>query len=218
MYSESTLQFLMDLKVNNNKEWFENHRSSYELARKEHLKITDALLNEIAAFDESVVGLKGKDCIFRINRDIRFSKDKTPYKTNFGTYFSNKKDINKGGYYFNLELGNSFMGGGVYHPERDYLNKIRQEIDYNFDEFKNILAQKDFIKWYGGTLKGEALKRPPKDYLPENPAIEYLKHKDFVASFHVPDQKLLQTNFIEQSVKAFKALKPLMDFFNRVWD
>ncbi len=183
MIQPSIIKFLSALKKNNNKQWFDTHRNQYELIKKEFRLFVGQLINSIAVFDNSINFLEPKDCVFRINRDVRFSKDKRPYKNNLAAYFN--KGGKKGGgagYYIHIEPGKSYMAAGVWMPPSEELSKIRQEIDYNFDEWKKLLSEKSFKKYFNGTIAfKESLVRPPKGYTEDNPAIEYIKLKSFVA-------------------------------------
>ena len=210
------LSFLKALKKNNNKEWFDDNRKTYETAKKEVQDFTTALIKELSKSDPSIAHLTYKDCLFRINRDVRFSKDKSPYKTNFGIYIcaGGKKSM-MAGYYLHLEPGASFIGGGLYMPMPPQLAKIRQEIDYNFEEFKKIISAKSFVKHYGGLNEGDdKLSRVPKGYEVDNPAAEYLKHKSFIVMKALSDKEILDKTLMPESIKAFQALKPLIDFMN----
>ena len=210
------LNFLRSLKKNNNKEWFDANRKTYEAAKKEVQDFTTALIKELSKSDPSIAHLTYKDCLFRINRDVRFSKDKSPYKTNFGIYIcaGGKKSM-MAGYYLHLEPGASFIGGGLYMPMPPQLAKIRQEIDYNFEEFKKIISAKSFVKHYGGLHDGDdKLSRVPKGYEVDNPAAEYLKHKSFIVMKALSDKEILDKTLMPESIKAFQALKPLIDFMN----
>jgi uncharacterized protein (TIGR02453 family) len=162
-----------------------------------------------------------KDCLFRINRDIRFSKDKTPYKNNFGA--SIKRDGRKSrfaGYYFHCSPGGSFIGGGLWMPEAADLKKVRQEIDYNWDEFSSIIREKKFKKVYGDLYKGGdvSLTNLPKGYEKDNPAIDYLKLKSFIAETKLSDDELTKSTLHKKTVAAFEALQPLLNFINRSLD
>ena len=135
MLQPATLTFLKGLKKNNNKPWFDANRKKYEASKADFISFVDNTISAITKFDPAVSSLKAKDCIFRINRDIRFSKDKSPYKSNMGAYINpGGKKINTPGYYFHCEPGQSFAAGGLYIPEPGVLAKIRQEIDYSFAE------------------------------------------------------------------------------------
>ncbi len=217
MLQSTTLKFLKDLKKNNSKTWFDAHRKQYDVAKADFYSFVDTLVFEVSKFDNSISNLKAKDCTFRINRDVRFSKDKSPYKSNMGASISKGgKKINCAGYYFHCEPGQIFAGGGFYMPAAPELNKIRQEIDYSFKEWKSIVDSKSFKKIYAnGLAEMYSLKRPPKGYDENNPAIYYLKMKCFVATASFTDIDLQQKNAAKEIAKTFAALKPLIDFVNR---
>lgn len=213
---QKSLDFLKKIKKNNNKEWFDKNKENYLAAREEFHQQLRKILPEMTAFDKTLAALDPSKLTFRIYRDVRFSKDKTPYKTNFAASINGEgKNSGKGGYYFHLEPGNSYLAGGIYMPEADKLNAIRQEIDYNFDEFKKILSQKDFKKYFGELSDEDRLVNPPKGYDKENPALEILKHKHFIVVHNVKDEQLLKNNFHKEAAKVFKAMKPLLTFLNR---
>lgn len=218
MLQKETLLFLKELKQNNNKPWFDENRNAYEVAKKDFENLAQQLIHAVAQFDKSIAHLQPKDCMFRINRDVRFSKDKRPYKTNFGMSISKggKKGISAG-YYLHLEPGESFVGGGMWMPMPSELKKVRQEIDYNWNEFQQIVQAKDFKKVYGDVDKSAeyTLSRPPKGYEEDNAAIEYLKLKSFVALASVDDKVFTQPSFVAEATKSFEALFPLLQFINR---
>lgn len=218
MLQNSTLSFLKNLKKNNVKEWFDANRKSYDAARADFIQLIDAVVKIQGKKDEDIVSLTAKDCVFRINRDIRFSKDKTPYKTNLAAGFARggKKSV-YAGYYLHIEPGNnSLVGGGVWSPEADVLKKVRQEIDYSFDEFSNIIHSKAFKNQYGDLYKDKEvlLSRPPKGYDENNKAIEYLKLKSFVAMKPLKDEELTNENAVKNITDALAALQPLLLFLN----
>jgi uncharacterized protein (TIGR02453 family) len=217
MLQASTIKFLKELKKNNNKPWFDGSRKLYEAAKADYAGFVQAVIDKHGKNDPSISTLIAKDCLFRINRDVRFSKDKSPYKTNMGAYFNGagKKSI-FAGYYFHCEPGQSFMGGGLWMPMPSELSKIRQEIDYNFAAFKKIISAKKFKSVYGD-LSREAeytLTRLPKGYEPGNPAENYLKLKSFVALTKIPDTDLTSKDLVKKTVAAFEALQPLIRFIN----
>lgn len=218
MIETSTLQFLKQLEKNNNKEWFDANRKKYEAAKAAFAIFVQQVIDEFSKTDTTLASLKAKDCLFRINRDVRFAKDKSPYKTNMGAYFNagGKKSMTAG-YYLHIQPGKSFIGGGMYQPDADALKKVRQEIDYSFDELKKIISNKKFTSVYASGLssEGEAkLSRPPKGYDENNPAIEYLKLKSFVAMSPLTDEQITDKKFVSAAVKAFTALHPLVVFLN----
>lgn len=220
--SPTTLQFLAELRENNQKEWFTANKPRYETAKQEFEKFVDALIRKIAEFDPAVAHFTAKDCVFRIYRDVRFSTDKSPYKTHFGAHITpaaKKSEIHtRAGYYLHLEAnGASFLAGGAYLPEKDWLKAIRQEIVYNFEEFQGILNAPDFKKYFG-EIEGEKLKKAPADYPTDHPAIEILKHKSFLASNKVSDAEVTSDGFLEHCAAAFRALSPFDRFLNRSTD
>lgn len=219
MLQPTTLQFLKQLKKNNEKTWFDAHRPAYEAARADFSAFIQQLLDAHAQKDEDLATLKAKDCLFRINRDVRFSANKAPYKTNFGASLDRggKKSI-YAGYYVHCEPGgNSFVGGGLWMPMPPELKNIRQEIDYCFDEFRKIIQAKAFVTQFGelSREKEYALANVPKGYEKDNPAAEYLKLKCFIAIRSVPDEELTDKGLLKGVLKTFEALQPLLGFLNR---
>ena len=219
MLQPATLKFLKDLKKNNNKPWFDKNRKRYEDAKADFLQFIQAVIDTHGKKDKSIAVLKAKDCLFRINRDIRFSKDKTPYKTNFGASINKggRKAMNTAGYYFHLEPGQLFVGGGIYQPMPAELNKVRQEVDYCFKEFKKIISSKKFKTMYGDMdmSKEFLLSRVPKGYEADNPAAGYLKLKSYLSITQLSDKDLTSKNLLKKTTASFEALKPLIDFLNR---
>lgn len=216
MLQSSTIQFLKALKKNNNKEWFDKNRKIYEQAKADYLNFVTILLNEIQGFDTSLMELQPKQCIFRLNRDVRFSKNKDPYKTNFGASFSKgAKKVQSAGYYFHLEPGENFVGGGLWMPMAPDLNKVRQEIDYCYKEFSSILKKPAFKSTYGDMDNSMKLVRPPKGFDVDNPALEYLKLKSFVVTRSIKDTELTDNQLVKNVVKDFKTIAPLVHFLNR---
>jgi uncharacterized protein (TIGR02453 family) len=218
MVQQTTLQFLKNLKKNNKKEWFDANRSKYENAKSDVEQLCTAIIKNLSKTDESIAHLQPKDAMFRINRDVRFSKDKSPYKTNMGIYFSKGgKKGNTAGYYFHLEPGKNFIAAGLWMPMAPELKKVRQEIDYGWEEFRKILGNKKFKSVFQDIDRNAetALSRPPKGYDEENPAIEYLKLKSFIASSKISDEELSSKSLVKILVRHFETLKPLVDFLNR---
>ena len=219
MLQSLTIQFLKTLSKNNNKVWFDAHRDQYLNAKKDFENFVSAIIKKTATFDSDVKDLQVKDCVFRINRDIRFSKNKTPYKTNMGASFDRggKKSI-YAGYYFHAEPGGkSFVGGGIWMPMAPELKKIRQEIDYSFDEFKSIVEAKNFVSEYKEleNTPDVKLNNLPRGYDKENPAGEYLKFKSILALKYLPVEDLTSNKLTDKTIKAFKALMPLVKFINK---
>ena len=218
MIEPQTLKFLSQLKKNNNKPWFDAHRAQYEAARIDFTNFIQLVIDALQKSDTTITGITAKDSQFRINRDIRFSKDKRPYKENFGAFIARggKKSI-YAGYYFHLAPGNSFAGGGLWQPEPANLKKVRQEIDYNWEEFQSIVKNRNFKKTFGDLYKGEdmSLKRMPKGYEEGHPAIDYLKLQSLIAETTFTDDELTKSTLHKKTLSAFQALQPLLNFINR---
>ena len=219
MINTETVKFLKVLKKNNSKEWFDQNRKAYEQAKENYLDFVGEILGKMKKIDNSLTDLEPKQCVFRINRDVRFSKNKEPYKTNMGASFSKGgKKIQCAGYYFHLEPGASFIGGGFWMPMAPELNKIRQEIDYNVDAFNKIINKKKFKASFGSLSESEKLSRPPKGYEADNPAIELLKLKSFVVMTSVKDSELTGKELASLVVDHFETMMPLIDFLNKAID
>lgn len=218
MLQKSTLKFLKDLKKNNSKAWFDTHRKMYEAARDDFENFIQTVLDKHSKNDADLKELTARKCMFRINRDIRFSKDKSPYKTNFGASMDKGgKKSGLAGYYFHLEPGKSFSGGGLWMPEPGSLKKVRQEIDYCFDEFKKIISSKKFKSAYSGLYTGEGvqLSKVPQGFEKDNPAAEYLKFRSWLVLTDITDAQLLSKDLVTKTVDAFRQLQPLVRFLNR---
>jgi len=204
--------FLIELRENNHKTWFDAHRDVYTPLRSRFIAFVDELIEEASVVDPTLAGLQGKNCIFRINRDVRFSANKNPYKTNFSAYLSKGgKKFPGAGYYFHFEPQQSFLAAGIWMPEPELLKAIRQEIDYGWNDFSKILQ---VAQNAGLSFDGEKLSRPPKGYEADNPAIEILKSKSFVLT--EPFDMLKGEKPLKQLfVKRVGGLKPFVDFLNQ---
>lgn len=210
------LSFLAELKVNNHREWFEANRMKYEAAKEELITHVSGLISEIKRWDDSVGDRPAKDYIFRINRDVRFSKDKSPYKTNMGAFIGKGgRKTNLAGYYLHFEPGASMIAGGIYMPMPYDLKKIRQEIDYNAQEFEAIMQEREMKKRFGELDRGMALKGAPKGYEADNPMLPYLQLKSFTVSRMLSDKEVQAKGFIPETAKACGAMHPLLVFLNR---
>ncbi len=214
MVRPSTFQFLEQLGSNNNRDWFQAHKSEHDAARGDVLVFTGEVLRGLSAIDPLIsADLRPANCVLRIYRDIRFSKDKTPYKTHFGVGISpTAKNFSGPGYYIHLEPGRSFVTAGCWMPEREALHAIRQEIDYNSVDFHEILAAPAFSRFFGGLDQEERLKTAPKGYSADHPDIEFLRLKSFTASAQVRDEVLLGDRAVSQVLVRMEALYPLMQF------
>lgn len=215
MSRQIILNFLSGLQTNNNREWMEANKKTYQDAKTAFEELVHTLIQKISAFDSDMADLEPKQCIFRLNRDIRFSKDKSPYKLNFGAAMQKGgKKSRVGGYYIHIQPNQeSFVGGGIYMPDASELAKIRQEIDYNGESLKKIIQNEAFIQRFG-EIWGEKVKSAPKGYAKDHPDIELLKLKSFVVFEKFNDPDILKDDFADRCVAAFQALKPLNDFLN----
>ncbi len=215
MIQKTTLQFLTELKKNNSKEWFDANRKKYEAAKEDIKQISEKLIKSIGAYDEEIGQLLAKDCTFRINRDVRFSKNKAPYKTNMSCILAKGgKKAETAGFYVHIEPGGAFVAAGYWAPEAKKLAAVRQEIDYNFDDWKKIISTKKFKEIFGELSKEGVLQRPPKGYDAENPAIEFLKLKSFIVTKKITDAELQDKNFVKILTNIFTVVKQMIDFLN----
>lgn len=215
---KNVIPFLTELKNNNNREWFQANKKKYDLAKTEFETFVNKLIVELVKLDPQVGQPTAKECVFRIFRDVRFSADKSPYKTNMGGYIS--RGGRKGGfagYYIHIDPEASFLAGGLYMPPADILKKVRQEIMYNVDEFKGIIQKSTFQKTYG-QIEGEMLTRPPKDFPADFPDIDLLKFKSYTVLHSVDGGTITGPNFIDYAMHVFKELKPFNHFLNRAME
>lgn len=175
-------------------------------------------IEEIGIFDENIADLQAKNCIFRLYRDVRFSKNKLPFKKNMGAYLSRegKKSI-YAGYYIHIEPGESFLAGGVWMPDADVLRAVRNEIYFNHAGFQKIIQHRDFKKSFGD-LADERLKTNPRGFDKDHPAIELLRYKSYIASCKIADENLNNDKLVEQVASTFLTMKPLIDFLNQAID
>jgi uncharacterized protein (TIGR02453 family) len=218
MLSKDAIQFIEDLKSNNATEWMHANKKRYENFKKDYHAYIASLLNVMKPLDKSLDILEIKNCTFRINRDIRFSKNKDPYKTNIGMWMStNKNRKNSPGYYIHYEKGASFIAGGVWCPEPNELKQIRKEIEFFHDDLDKIVADKNFKKEFSAIDRDEnnLLKNAPKGFDINHPAIEFLKLKSFTCSQKIDDSVFGDKNFDTIVSQKLITLKPLNEFLNR---
>ena len=214
MIKSDTFKFLNDLAVNNNRDWFQLNKSSHDDARLNVLEFAGKVITGLSKFDHTIPSaLDTKACVMRIYRDVRFSKVKTPYKNNFGAGFSqNGKKFSGAGYYLHIQPEGSFIAGGCWMPEADLLKAIRQEIDYNGSDFRSIIENPSFIKYYGMLESEYKLKTCPKGYDQDHPEIEFLKLKSFTFSHKLTNAELVHSGSVDQIVNGFAKLNPFIAF------
>ncbi len=215
---QEVLNFLSELKENNNKEWFDQNRSRYEASRKKILFLTEVIIQEINRFDPEVGFQDPKNCVFRIFRDVRFGHDKTPYKTNMGSFIvkGGKKSFSAG-YYLHIEPGASFVGGGSYCPPAEALKAFRTEIFDHPDEFKQLITTDSFRKIYP-ELYDDKLKSAPKGFPKDFKDIDLLKYKSYAFGSLLDDSQVTGGDYVEKVVAAMKELHPVNRFLNSALD
>lgn len=222
MIKKSTLTFLRQLSKNNDRDWFNDNKAKYEAARDNVAEFGQALLDRLSESD--VLSTEnGKKSLYRIYRDTRFSKDKTPYKTNLSGGFTRDGKLRRGGYYFHVmpsavknnwaEM--SLVGGGFFSPERDDLKRIREELAADASEMRAILADPDFVRIFG-ELQGEQLKTAPQGYPKDHPNIDLLRYKQFYAFRYFTDAEVTSADFLDQAHEAYLTLRPFFDYFTDV--
>lgn len=207
---KKAFEFLKHLKENNNREWFSGHKSEYDSIVKENKVFFNQVYTELQEHDQ----LKGIH-IFRIYKDVRFSKDKTPYKTNFGVGYSRSKPMLRGGYYIQLEPGNSFVGGGFWAPEAKDLLRIRKEFELGTTEIEKITADKTFIEYFG-ELKGDSVKTAPRGFDKNHPAIDLIRKKQYLVMRKFTDKEVLSDHFQKEVVLTLLAMRPFFDYMSEV--
>lgn len=213
---KKTFKFLGELKRNNDRDWFKQNRARYEDARAEFEDVVAEIIDEVSKFDPAMQWLQPGDCVFRIYRDARFSKNKAPYKTNFGAHLvegGRKTGKDRAGYYVHIEPGGCFLASGAYMPPASWLSSIRRRIDARADAFKKILKSKAFRRYFGG-LQGEQLKTAPRDYPRDHPEIELIRYKTYLAVHPVTDAQAGSDDFPRYAGRAFKAVYPFKEFLN----
>ncbi|MDN3686953.1 DUF2461 domain-containing protein [Cyclobacterium jeungdonense] len=215
MKTNGILEFLTELAANNSKEWMDANRSRYDQVKESLQEDAAKILSGLSANQPAFSSLRPKDCLFRQNRDIRFSANKLPYKMNMAAYFAVGGKKSPGpGYYLHLEPGGSFLAGGIWMPGSDILKKIRQEIDYAGSELKGILEAPSFYDYFG-EMEGEQLKTSPKDYSNEHPHIKLLRYKSFIVSKRLADSDVASGDHVRLALEAFDTMRPFMAFLDK---
>jgi len=210
------LDFLEQLKENNDRQWFQQHKSQFEEAKTEIESFVSSIIPMIAKYDQGVRFVEAKDCIFRIFRDVRFAKDKSPYKINMGAWITPSGRKSSGpGYYIHFQPGESFLSAGVYMPEPEALKKIRKEIYYNVSEFKGILEDGKLKKYFHGLAEMDKAKSAPKDFPKDFQDIDLLKNKHYILTHPMSDKIICRDDFNELVVKVFQSAQPFNRFLGR---
>jgi uncharacterized protein (TIGR02453 family) len=212
--SKEAFDFLKQLKNNNNRDWFNAHKALYLENLETVINFADGVLAQMNKYD-NIETISGKKSLYRIYRDTRFSKNKTPYKTHWGGFLSRATNQLRGGYYFHIEPGNSFVGGGFWKPNPEDLKRIREDIAMDDSELRNILADKKFKNTFG-ELMGEQVKTAPKGYKKDHPAIDLLRFKQFLVIKKFTDKEVLADGFTDKVVETFVAMRPFFDYMSVV--
>ena len=213
--TKENFDFLNDLNANNNREWFTENKKRYVANHENLIAFADELLLKMNQHD-TIETPTGKKSLFRIYRDVRFSKDKSPYKTHWSGGFRRATKLLRGGYYFHIQPGNqSFIGGGFWGPNKDDLQRIREDISADPSELRSIISSKDFVSTFG-TLDGEQLKTAPKGFDKEDPAVDLLRYKQFIFGKNFSDKEVLDPNFVNVANDTFKKMRPFFDYMSEV--
>ena len=208
------LQFLSDLKNNNNREWFAENKLNYEKHQAKLVSFAEKMMDCLSEHDK-IEYKSGKKSVIRVYRDIRFSKDKSPYKTYSGMGFRRSSQLLRGGYYLHIEPGNSFVGGGFWEPNKEDLLKIRKGIEFDESEFRKIITSDEFVSVFG-KLKGNQLKTCPKGFSKDSTAIDLLRYKQYLLTKEFSDDEVIRDTFFDEADQVFRAMRPFLDFMSDV--
>lgn len=208
---KKAFEFLRQVRENNNREWFAQNKATYDEIVKENKVFFNQVYSELQKHD-SLEGIH----IFRIYKDVRFSKDKLPYKTNFGASFSRTKPLLRGGYYVHLEPDNSFVGGGFWAPNNEDLFRIRKEFEMDTTEIQKITSDKTFLKYFGELRGEDGVKTAPKGFDKNHPAIDLIKKKQYVVMRKFSDKEVFSADFQKEIIATFLAMRPLFDYMSEV--
>lgn len=214
LISPSSIAFMEQLSENNNREWFEQNRAKYEMAKAHVESFADALLVLMRTHDH-IENPSGKKSLFRIYRDVRFSKNKNPYKTHWSGHFTRATKQLRGGYYFHLEPGNSFLAGGFWNPNPDDLLLVRKDIEAGHEEWRRLLSQPKLKKTFGG-LQGDQVATAPRGFDKNHPAIDLLRYKQFLLRHDVSDKMVTSKDFVKHANEVFKNLRPFFDLMSDI--
>ena len=216
MDANLVLDFLSQLKLNNNREWFQENKKWYDASKKEVENFVSGIITTISAIDPALQTPPMKDCMFRIFRDVRFGADKSPYKTNFGAFIARGgRKSSFPGYYFHFEPGESMLAGGVYQPEPDTLKLIRNEVYFRSAELKEILEKPSFKNHFNQLGDFDKMKKAPKDFPADFPDVDLLKYRSYIVSQNIPDKIVASDNYQNEVLEMVKELQPFMAFLNR---
>ncbi|MFB6456364.1 DUF2461 domain-containing protein [Chitinophaga sp. Hz27] len=212
--SPKAFTFLEKLRQHNNREWFNEHKPEFQEQQQDMEVFAEALLQKMNAHDVLETP-SGKSSLYRIYRDVRFSNDKTPYKTHWSGSFKRATKQRRGGYYFHIEHNNSFIGGGFWGPSADDLRLVREDIAFDDAPLRKIIQSKNFVKNFG-SLEGEQLKTAPKGFPNDHSAIDLLRYKQYLVLRKFSDEEVLSPSFLDEADKTFQAMRPFLDYMSEV--
>lgn len=220
MNIHNILQFLEELTINNNREWFAENKDKYDVARADFEKLSKELIRQISSFDDDIKHVDVKDCVFRIYRDTRFSRDKTPYKTHFGVFIASAggRKSQRGGYYLHLDPAGCFIATGVWCPQPDLLKVLRQSVYDNIDELNEIRHNPEFARYFNEFYDEDKLKTVPRGFPKDFPDAELLKLKHYMVEYKLDEKVMESDNFIQQVAEIAKCAYPLNRFLNYTVD
>lgn len=215
-----SLDFLAQLAINNNRDWFQSHKDWYTEAYSQFLAFSQEYVARLAEVDDNLLGLQAKDCIWRIYRDVRFSADKRPYKEWFGVFPAAKggKKSLHGGYYVHIQPGHCMFAAGIWSPTPELLKTLRKEIWANYDEIEEIMAQPDFQRYFTDFDTDDMLKKVPQGFDPDFVHADWLKRKSFTFSTPLTDTQVCAPDFMDHIIRIATAAKPLNDFLNYTFE
>jgi uncharacterized protein (TIGR02453 family) len=211
---KQSVDFLKVLAGNNDRDWFNSHKDLYLEAHGNIISFADALLTEMNKHDH-IETPSGKKSVYRIYRDVRFSKVKTPYNTHWSGSFRRATKKLRGGYYFRIEPGNSFVAGGFWGPVPDDMKRIREDIDFNSDAWRNLIADRAFVNTFG-KVRGEKLLSTPGGYAKDHPAIDLLRYKQFILKYEFTDDEVCGPDFVHKANGIYIKMRPFLDFMSEV--
>lgn len=209
-----TIDFLKNLSKNNHKDWFTKHKEQYQTAFNELIVFADALLIEMNKHD-TIETPSGKKSLYRIYNDVRFSKDKSPYKNNLGGGLRRATKQLRGGYYYHIEPNNTFVAGGFFSPNAEDLLHIRNHLSADPKTLKSILNQASFKKTFGGLI-GEQVKTAPRGFDITDPAIEFIRHKQFIVKHTFTNEEVLAPDFHMNVSNTFKKMRPYLNYMSEI--
>lgn len=212
--TETTFGFLTDIKENNDKPWFEKHRDRYDESHDEMIQFAGSLLTKMSEYDK-IVSMTGKKSLFRIYRDVRFSKDKRPYKHHWAGSMKRDTVWLRGGYYYHIEPGNCLLAAGFWNPNKDDMKLIRDHIAFDSAPLRKIVAAKKFKETWGA-LEGDKLKTAPKGFPKDHPDIDLIRHKQWIVIKNFSDEEARSEDFVDQCVKSYRAIRPFFDYMSDI--